>query len=112
MAVLVCAATLWGALHRQWDAYGALQLPLLFEAACACVIAVAATSPLGEPERVAGRRLPWLRLGTATGLTLVAAMALMGTGIGTHLAGGGLSAVSCAPRCSEVHWRGPVRPRT
>ena len=32
-----CAAVLWAALHRQWNAYGAVQLPLLFVAPLASV---------------------------------------------------------------------------
>ncbi|HEY2269561.1 MAG TPA: hypothetical protein VGI96_43560, partial [Streptosporangiaceae bacterium] len=46
-----CAAGLRGTLYGHWDAYGALQLPLIIEAACAAVIAVTAGSPFGEPER-------------------------------------------------------------
>lgn len=92
-AQAVCALVLWIALHRSWDAYGALQLPLLFETACACVIAVATVSPFGEPEHVTGRRLPWLRAGTTGALTAAAASALAATGTGTHLAGGSLAAV-------------------
>jgi hypothetical protein len=88
-AILTCAIVLWAALHRQWDAYGALQLPLMFEAACACVIAVAATSPFGDPERVTGRRLRWLRLGTAAALSGLAAVALAIA----HPAGGTLALV-------------------
>ena len=94
LAVLVaCAFVLRIALHWPWDAYGALQLPLLFETACACVIAVATASPFGEPERVTGRWLPWLRTGTTGVLTGAAAVALAAAGIGTHLAGGALAAV-------------------
>jgi hypothetical protein len=91
----VCALVLWIALHGSWDAYGALQLPLLFETACACVIAIAIAtgSPFGEPEHVAGRRLPWLRAGTTGALTGAGALALAATGIGTHLADGPLAAV-------------------
>ena len=49
--------------YGHWDAYGALQLPLIAEAGCAAVIAVTAGSPFGEPERATGRWLPFLRLG-------------------------------------------------
>lgn len=92
-ALIMCALVLRAALSRPWDAYGALQLPLLFETACACVIAVATASPFGELERAAGRRLPWLRTGTTTGLVAVAAGALCAAGIGTHLDGGGQSVI-------------------
>jgi hypothetical protein len=37
-----CAAGLRGTLYGHWDAYGALQPPLIFEAACAAVVAVTA----------------------------------------------------------------------
>jgi hypothetical protein len=84
-----CAVALWIALMTgDWDAYGALQLPLVFETACAAIIAVTTASPFGEPERVAGRWLPVLRLGAALGLTTFAACALAAAGIGPQLAGG------------------------
>jgi hypothetical protein len=92
ITLVACALVLRGALERPWDAYGALQLPLLFETACACVIAVAIASPFGDLERATGRWLPWLRIGTTTALTVTAAGALCAAGLGTHLAGGGLSA--------------------
>jgi hypothetical protein len=92
-AILACAVVLRIALYWPWDAYGALQLPLLYETACAAIIAVATMSPFGEPERVTGRWLPRLRLGTTLGLTVIAVLALAATGIGTHLAGGTLSVV-------------------
>jgi hypothetical protein len=90
---VACALVLWIALHWSWDAYGALQLPLLFETACACVVAIATMSPFGEPEHVTGRWLPWLRTGTTGALTAAAAVALAAAGIGTDLAGGAPSAV-------------------
>jgi hypothetical protein len=89
-AMAGCALLLWIALHRPWDAYGALQLPLIFEAGCANVIAVTAAGPFGEVERTTGRRLPLLRLGVALGLTAAAVGALSSAGIGTNLAGGAL----------------------
>jgi hypothetical protein len=89
-AIAACAVALRIALHWQWNAYGALQLPLIFETGCAAVIAVATASPFGEPERATGRWLPLLRLGTALTLTAAAAGALAAAGIGAHLAGGAL----------------------
>ena len=68
--------------------YGALQLPLIFETACAAIIAVTAGSPFGEPERATGRWLPYLRLGTAITLTGLASGALAAAGTGMPLAGG------------------------
>ncbi len=89
-AIVSCAVALRIALHWQWSTYGALQLPLIFEAGCAAAIAVTTASPFGEPERVTGRWLPLLRLGTALTLTAAAAGALAAAGIGAHLAGGTL----------------------
>jgi hypothetical protein len=88
--VAACAVGLRIALHWHWDTYGALQLPLVFEAGCAAVIAVTTASPFGEPERATGRWLPFLRLGAALVLTAAAAGALAGAGTGAHLAGGTL----------------------
>ena len=89
LAVIVaCAVVLWTALHRQWNAYGALQLPLLFETGCAVVIAVTTASPFGETERATGRWLPFLRLGATLALTAAAVGVLAAAGIGGHLAGG------------------------
>jgi hypothetical protein len=90
VAVAACAVALRIALHWQWDAYGALQLPLLFETGCAAAIAVATASPFGESERATGQRLPLLRLSTALALTAAAAGALAAAGLGTDLAGGSL----------------------
>jgi hypothetical protein len=89
-AVAACAAGLRIALHWPWDTYGAVQLPLVFEAASAAVIAVTTASPFGEPERVTGRWLPFLRLATALALTAVAAGALLAAATGAHLTGGAL----------------------
>jgi len=74
--------------NPHWDAYGALQLPLVFEAGCAAVIAVMAGSPFGEPERATGRWLPFLRLGSTAALTGLAVGALAAAGTGAHLSGG------------------------
>ena len=84
----VWAAGLRGALYGHWDAYGAFQLPLIFEAGCAAVIAVTAGSPFGDPERATGPRLPLLRLGAAAALTALAAGLLAAAGTGMPLAGG------------------------
>ncbi|MEU4475337.1 hypothetical protein [Micromonospora sp. NPDC023888] len=86
--VAACAVGLRVALRWQWEAYGALQLPLIFETGCAVAIAVTATSLLGEPERVTGRWLPLLRLSTTLALTVAAVGALAVAGAGAHLAGG------------------------
>ena len=79
-AIAACAIGLWIALAAgSWDSYGALQLPLVFEAGAAAAITVTTASPIGEPERVTGRWLPFLRLAAA--------------GTGAHLAGGALDVV-------------------
>jgi hypothetical protein len=89
-AIAVCAVALRIALHWHWSTYGALQLPLIFEAGCATAIAVTTASPFGEPERATGRWLPFLRLGAALALTAAAVGALAAAGAGAHLAGGTL----------------------
>ena len=78
-AVAACGLALGAAVHWHWDTYGALQLPLLFETAAVAIVAVAMTSPFGEPERATGRWLPFLRLGLA--------MALSAAGGRRHIAG-------------------------
>jgi len=47
-AVAACALALRIALHWPWDTYGALQLPLVFEACSAAVIAVTAAASAGK----------------------------------------------------------------
>jgi hypothetical protein len=91
-AIAACAIGLRIALAWPWDSYGALQLPLVFEAGAAAAITAITASRLGDPERVAGRWLPFLRLATVLALTAVAVSALAATGTGAHLAGGTLDA--------------------
>jgi hypothetical protein len=88
--VALSAIALRVALIRHWDAYGALQLPLVFEAASVGAITVVTASPIGESERVAGRWLPWLRLGGVLAMTALATGAAAAGGLGGHLAGGAL----------------------
>jgi hypothetical protein len=119
-AIVVCAIGLRIALVRPWDSYGALQLPLVFEAAAAAAITVITASRLGEPERVAGRWLPFLRLATVLALTAVAVGALAATGAGAHLAGGpldvlrnvagmtGLGLLCAAALGGGLAWAGPT----
>ena len=89
-AIAACAIGLRIALLGHWDSYGALQLPLVFEAGAAAAITVTTASPIGEPERVTGRWLPYLRLAAALALTAAATAALAAAGTGAHLAGGTL----------------------
>jgi hypothetical protein len=119
-AMAVCAVALRIALHWPWDTYGALQLPLVFEACSAAVIAVTTASPLGEPERATGRWLPFLRLGGALALTVTAAGLLAAAGTGAHLAGGtldvlrnvagltGIGLLCAAVLGGRLAWVGPV----
>jgi len=119
-AVAGCAIALRIALDWPWDTYGAVQLPLVFEACSAAVIAVTTASPLGEPERATGRWLPFLRLGGALALAAAAAGALTAAGTGAHLAGGaldvlrnmagltGIGLVCAAVLGGGLAWVGPV----
>jgi len=119
-AIASCAIGLRIALAWSWDSYGALQLPLVFEAGAAAAIAVTTTSPLGEPERLTGRWLPFLRLATALALTAAAAGALTAAGTGAHLAGGtldvlrnlagitGIGLLCAAAISGGLAWAGPV----
>lgn len=93
-AIAGCAIALRVALLGHWDAYGALQLPLVIETAAATVVAATVASPFGEPERVGGRWLPFLRLATTVALTVAATSALLiAAATGGHLAGGTLDAI-------------------
>jgi hypothetical protein len=119
-AIAACAIALRIALAWSWDAYGALQLPLVFEAGSAAVIAVTTASPLGEPERVTGRWLPFLRLATVLALTAAAVGALAAAGTGAHLAGGvldvlrnvagmtGVGLLCAAALGGGLGWAGPL----
>jgi hypothetical protein len=91
-AIAACAIGLRIALAWPWDSYGALQLPLVFEAGSAAAITATTASRLGDPERVAGRWLPFLRLAAVLVLTVVAVSVLAAAGAGAHLAGGTLDA--------------------
>jgi hypothetical protein len=119
-AITACAIGLRIALIGHWDSYGALQLPLVFEAASAAAITITTASPLGEPERVAGRWLPFLRLAAALALTAAAVSALAAAGTGAHLAGGtldvlrnvagmtGIGLLCAAALGGGLAWAGPV----
>jgi hypothetical protein len=92
LAIAACAIGLRIALLGHWDDYGALQLPLIFEAAAAVSVAATVPSPFGEQERVAGGWLPLLRLAVTVALTAAAIGLLSAAGAGGHLAGGVLDA--------------------
>jgi hypothetical protein len=119
-ALAVCAAGLRVALIGHWDAYGALQLPLIFETAAAAIVTITTASPLGEPERVTGRWLPWLRLAAVAALTAAATGALAAGAAGGHLAGGtadvlrneaglvGIGLLCAAVAGAGLSWTGPT----
>jgi hypothetical protein len=116
----VCAVGLRIALIGHWDAYGALQLPLVAEVASVCVITVVTASPLGDAERVAGRWLPWLRLGGVLAMMAAAIGALAAGSVGGHLAGGtldelrnlagmtGIGLICAALLGGGLAWTGPT----
>jgi hypothetical protein len=119
-AIAACAIGLRIALIGHWDSYGALQLPLVFEAGSAAAIAVTTASPLGDPERAGGRWLPFLRVAAAVALTVAAVSALAAAGTGAHLAGGpldvlrnvagmtGLGLLCAAALGGGLAWVGPT----
>ena len=86
----------------------------------AAAITITTASPLGEPERVTGRWLPFLRLATALALTAAAVGALTAAGTGAHLAGGtldvlrnvagmtGIGLLCAAALGGGLAWVGPV----
>ena len=81
------------ALYWHWSlgsGNGAQELAVVLEAGAASVIAVTAQSPFGDPERATGRWLPYLRLGTAVGLTAAAFGALCAGAAAEQLPGGTL----------------------
>ena len=118
--IVACALGLRIALTGHWDSYGALQLPLVFEAVAATAIAATAASPLGEPERLTGRWLPYLRLAATLALTAAAVGALAAAGTGAHLAGGtldvlrnlagmtGIGLLCAAALGGRLAWAGPT----
>jgi hypothetical protein len=119
-AIAACALGLRLALIGHWDTYGALQLPLVFETAAATAVIVTVASPFGEPERVTGRWLPYLRTAATLVLTAAAIGALAAAGTGAHLAGGtldvlrnlagitGLGLLCAATISSGLAWAGPA----
>ena len=88
-------ALLWAALYWHWNIAGGPAarkfIPLTIQSGAAAVIAVTTCGPFGEPERAAGRWLPWLRLGTAVALTALAFGALAAGATAGVLPGGTLA---------------------
>jgi hypothetical protein len=121
IALAACAIALRIALLGHWDAYGALQLPLVIETAAAVSIVATVASPFGEPERVTGRWLPFLRLAFTATLTAAAIGALAAAvGTGAHLSGGtldmlrnvggitGIGLLFAAALGGGLSWTGPT----
>jgi hypothetical protein len=69
------------------------QLSSLIEGAAAALIAVTTRNPFGDPERVAGRWLPALRLAIALALTGIAAGSLAAGSAAGSLPGGELAMI-------------------
>jgi hypothetical protein len=96
------------------------QIPLTIEAGMAAVIGVTTRSPFGEPERTAGRWLPFLRLGNGLALPLAAVGALAAGSASAHLAGGtagmvrdmagfaGIALLTAVLVGGALAWIGPV----
>ena len=115
---------LWAALFGHWNIAGgaaaAMVIPLIMEAGVAAVIAVSTYGPFGEPEQATGRWLPYLRLGTAVGLTAAAVGALAAGTTGGTLPGGflamfrnvagfaGVGLLSAALLGGMLAWAGPM----
>jgi hypothetical protein len=96
LALLVgLGALLWSALHWHWNIAGGAAarefIPLTIETGAAALVAVTTYGPFGEPERAAGRWLPWLRLGAAVALTAVAFGALAAGAAAGGMPGGTLA---------------------
>jgi hypothetical protein len=122
-ALALCGLVLRAALYWHWSlgsGNGAQALALVLEAGAASIIAVAAQSPFGDPERATGRWLPYLRLGSAVGLTAAAFGALAAGAAAEHLPGGtldvlrntagltGLGLLLAAVTGGALAWAGPM----
>jgi hypothetical protein len=117
-------ALLWAALHWRWNVAGGAAaqalIPLTIETGAAAVIAVTTHGPFGDPERAAGRWLPWLRLAVAVLLTALAFGALAAGSAGGILPGGilallrdlagmtGVGLLSAAGFGGAFGWTGPM----
>jgi len=91
LTIAVCGGVLRAALHWNWTFHSGLlvqEVPMIIEAGAAAAVVVTTHSPFGEPERTAGRWLPYLRLGTTLLLTGLAIAVLELTVAGASLNGG------------------------
>ena len=117
-------ALLWAALRWHWNIAGGAAarqfIPLTIQTGAAAVIAVTTYGPFGEPERAAGRWLPWLRLGAAVALTAVAFGALAAGAAAGGMPGGtpallrnlggmaGIGLLAAAVLGGAFGWTGPM----
>jgi hypothetical protein len=97
-----------------------VMFPLIMAAAAAAVISATTHSPLGEPERVTGAWLPWLRFGSAVIMAGAACGALALGAVGGHLALGapallrdlagltGIALITAALLGAGLGWTGPL----
>jgi hypothetical protein len=121
LVLVACAIALRIALH--WITGGgtsSLELPLVVEAGAAAAIGVTTRSPFGESELVAGRWLPFLRLGTALALTAATIGVLAAGSASAHLFDGtlgvlrdtggfiGIALLTAALAGGALAWIGPL----
>jgi hypothetical protein len=130
VALLACGAALWASLHYHWwlgTGNAADELPMILEGCAAGIIAVTTHSPFGEPERVTGRRLAFLRAAlvlalcaAAVGFFALGAAAAYDPRSGVYLAGGilpvvrnilgmtGIGLIFCLVTGALIAWVGPL----
>jgi hypothetical protein len=117
-------ALLWSALHWHWNIAGGpaaqLFIPLTIQAGAAAVTALTTFGPFGEQERSAGWWLPWLRLGTAVAITVLAFGALAAGATAGGMPGGtlallrnlggmtGVGLLTAAVLGGAFSWAGPM----
>lgn len=123
VALAACALALRGVLSVRWfagDPGVVRELALVLETGPAVVLAATTRSPFGEPERVTGRRLPWLRLAALLGQVAAAAGLFAAASAGAHAPGGvletlrdaacmtGVGLLFAAAIGGTVAWAGPL----
>ena len=122
LLALAVAAVALRVVLRWTPASGAysVMFPLILATVGAVAVSVTTYSPLGEPERVTGRWLPWLRLGTVLATAGAACGALALGAAGGHLAIGasallrdlagltGIALLSAALLGAGLSWTGPL----
>jgi len=106
LIVLVFAAAALGTALHWLPRTGVLarEIPLTIEAGAAAVIGVATRSPFGDPERVTGRWLPWLRLAVNVALAAAALGALAAGSATAHLSGGAVGLLRDLAGFTGIAW--------